>query len=516
MNRLQEVVFFDMDDRAGETKASKLRSGGRDIPFISGVDWLSDPDQKQVAIENHWTGYLMFSTMLPLNWTSSLIDAATVQQGFLNFYSGDVSNPFDAIKPQSYDFLIKSRGDPILEFDTYVAVTNATISNLDASPHAFYGIDLDRRVTYTTPDDEVIDFDLTEGDVLRGLREHGNHFKVFLLDFDGTTAQNISGLAFLAINTTMPVAPNATNPAPVALGLAVILQCSWLKGQMRSTWSTWSTWESMSTVWRRDHDHITGLSSADSGTHLKIDKDWVEKLPMDTDIAAKPSKSAIQTIEEYFSLVMENDLQRAAQWTLDPTNEYFGSYPANLVSNHLPRAARSLAALVASGMSTAQPMPDFNASYPQYCPTGGPSRHVTDLPEDFEVREFVKASDAWCIQVHAFADGVGYSLHNTSARFATAILAIYCLVVAIHVVFSLIHRVSSNSWDSASEITALALRSKVPAKKQGHVTAGLSTVNVFREAVTIKENQEAELELIFARDVTVASRYEDMTYNKWY
>ncbi|KAH9203846.1 hypothetical protein DL95DRAFT_472025 [Leptodontidium sp. 2 PMI_412] len=91
---------------------------------------------------------------------------------------------------------------------------------------------------------------------------------------------------------------------------------------------------------------------------------------------------------------------------------------------------------------------------------------------------------------------IGYTFESLPVKLATAILCVYCLYVLISVVASLVIGISSNSWDSASEITALAL-SSTPPKHLGSISAGLQTLRMFQEPVGVLVNEKEELELVF-------------------
>jgi hypothetical protein len=91
---------------------------------------------------------------------------------------------------------------------------------------------------------------------------------------------------------------------------------------------------------------------------------------------------------------------------------------------------------------------------------------------------------------------IGYAFESVPVILATAILCFYCLYVLISIIASIVVGISSNSWDSVSEITALALNS-TPPTHLGSISAGLRTLRVFQEPVGILVNEKDELELVF-------------------
>lgn len=91
---------------------------------------------------------------------------------------------------------------------------------------------------------------------------------------------------------------------------------------------------------------------------------------------------------------------------------------------------------------------------------------------------------------------VGYAFESIPVIIATAILCIYFIYVLISIIASIVVGISSNSWDSVSEITALALNS-TPPTHLGSISAGLNTLRVFQESVGVLSNEKDELELVF-------------------
>jgi hypothetical protein len=71
-------------------------------------------------------------------------------------------------------------------------------------------------------------------------------------------------------------------------------------------------------------------------------------------------------------------------------------------------------------------------------------------------------------------------------------------------------------WDSASEIAALALYSKVP-ESSGHKSARLGTLHVYRGRAAIIENEDRNLELVFREELgEKETGYEEVKFNDYY
>jgi hypothetical protein len=125
-------------------------------------------------------------------------------------------------------------------------------------------------------------------------------------------------------------------------------------------------------------------------------------------------------------------------------------------------------------------------------------------------------TNAGCLSIRYYIDGKGYTLNTWAVILATTILILYCLITLVFIAFSLKLGISSTAWDSASEIAALALYSKVP-ESSWHMSAGLRTLNVYRKKVAMMENEDRNLELVFREELREEEMgYEDVKFNDYY
>jgi hypothetical protein len=116
---------------------------------------------------------------------------------------------------------------------------------------------------------------------------------------------------------------------------------------------------------------------------------------------------------------------------------------------------------------------------------------------DEEARLLAKPDPGRSFVINVFGKSlIGYAFESVPTILATAILCVYCLYVLISISASILAGVGSNSWDSVSEITALALNS-TPPTHLGSISAGLKTLRVFQEPVGVLVNEKDELELVF-------------------
>jgi hypothetical protein len=147
-----------------------------------------------------------------------------------------------------------------------------------------------------------------------------------------------------------------------------------------------------------------------------------------------------------------------------------------ILSSYVSGFSITLAALIANALSTS------------YCESGcarpalGPNSTLstgTAVQADIRMR----------------LGGMGYTARSWPSGIAIGILMLYCLVILGSVVWSLLFGISASAWDSAAEITALALHSEPPSNL-GHISAGLDTLDVFRRPVGVMA-RSGELEFVF-------------------
>ncbi|KAF2501890.1 hypothetical protein BU16DRAFT_450805 [Lophium mytilinum] len=95
--------------------------------------------------------------------------------------------------------------------------------------------------------------------------------------------------------------------------------------------------------------------------------------------------------------------------------------------------------------------------------------------------------------------GYGYDTSTTSVRLSIAVIMTYCVVTLAYMIYILISGSTSTTWDSAMELVLLALQSRTP-DHLGHISAGVDSMDTYREAVGIRVSDGDELELVFKHD----------------
>ncbi|KAL9597630.1 MAG: hypothetical protein Q9219_005013 [cf. Caloplaca sp. 3 TL-2023] len=115
-----------------------------------------------------------------------------------------------------------------------------------------------------------------------------------------------------------------------------------------------------------------------------------------------------------------------------------------------------------------------------------------------------RMSQEWVtLRVDSTLKGYAYNTLTTPPRLAIALLTVYCLLVLGYMVYIGISGISSNSWDSIAEVTALAINS-TPTARLRNTCAGISELHIFKLPVRIlvskdKEGEGEHLELVLGQ-----------------
>jgi hypothetical protein len=121
----------------------------------------------------------------------------------------------------------------------------------------------------------------------------------------------------------------------------------------------------------------------------------------------------------------------------------------------------------------------------------------------------------YSISATLWISGPMYSLEGFPVKLAVAILAIYCFLATTAVVYFILDGTSSTSWDSVSELTALALNSERPSVLQ-NTSAGITEMETFRHRVSIRAKQGQGLQFVFESDEGENGSYESVQKNASY
>jgi hypothetical protein len=113
------------------------------------------------------------------------------------------------------------------------------------------------------------------------------------------------------------------------------------------------------------------------------------------------------------------------------------------------------------------------------------------------------------------SSSTGYSVQSVSTILAATILMVYCAYVCGFIFYSLYSGISSSSWDSITDIVALALTS-TPPSHLGAVSAGVETLKVYQEPISILANPDDNLEIVFLSEDKDMTGFTPVEKNKAY
>jgi hypothetical protein len=114
-----------------------------------------------------------------------------------------------------------------------------------------------------------------------------------------------------------------------------------------------------------------------------------------------------------------------------------------------------------------------------------------------------------------YLSSTGYSLESVPAIVAIVILFIYCAYVMVFVIYTIYTGNSSSSWNSISELVALSLNSERPTQL-GDISAGISTISIYKEPVSILANKNDNVEIVFMSEKKDMSDFSVVEKNKSY
>lgn len=103
------------------------------------------------------------------------------------------------------------------------------------------------------------------------------------------------------------------------------------------------------------------------------------------------------------------------------------------------------------------------------------------------------------ISMQIKVEGLAYSMQGIPINLAITILAIYCIFAVAHIFYASFWGLSSNSWDSIGELTALVINSNRTTVLD-HTSAGINTMHTYRQPMRICVSDGDHLEMVFSED----------------
>jgi hypothetical protein len=123
--------------------------------------------------------------------------------------------------------------------------------------------------------------------------------------------------------------------------------------------------------------------------------------------------------------------------------------------------------------------------------------------------------DYYTIKMQVEVVGLAYNLEGVPIKLAIAVLLIYCIFAVVHVCYAAISGVSSNSWDSILELTALAINSS-RTQLLNRTSAGVETMDTVRQPVKICAVNDDHLEIVFSQDGLEGKGFRKVVKNRAY
>ncbi|SLM34400.1 hypothetical protein LPUS_03154 [Lasallia pustulata] len=120
---------------------------------------------------------------------------------------------------------------------------------------------------------------------------------------------------------------------------------------------------------------------------------------------------------------------------------------------------------------------------------------------DFFIVDPIESKDWVKLPVESGLQGYAYNTTGTAPKIAIAFLLTYCLFALSHILYAGFSGISSTSWDSIAEVTALAMNS-TPTTALRNTCAGITKFHIFKLPVRILTRRDDEgdfehLELVF-------------------
>ncbi|KAA6415999.1 MAG: hypothetical protein FRX48_00718 [Lasallia pustulata] len=120
---------------------------------------------------------------------------------------------------------------------------------------------------------------------------------------------------------------------------------------------------------------------------------------------------------------------------------------------------------------------------------------------DFFIVDPIESKDWVKLPVESGLQGYAYNTTGTAPKVAIAFLLTYCLFALSHILYAGFSGISSTSWDSIAEVTALAMNS-TPTTALRNTCAGITKFHIFKLPVRILTRRDDEgdfehLELVF-------------------
>lgn len=457
------------------------------MPMTIGDGFLGPYELPRLAAWNSSRDLSWFKThsALPTTWVSDVITSAAFQTDlFREWMAYNIS--------VDSKILDETLGEPSIIFESRLASAKASCGQTIG----IEGKTLEDKVTFTI-DGKNFAVDISYGDVSRAVGRP-NRWKLITRP---APAGSPSANYLFVISVTnidlenVGLVSNSSSPTSAPLITPCALELSWPIARFQAKLIS-STGEII-VKWLADGDNfnfrgesmfLVGLGKLNpfewSGNTINADPEWVEGLAFETERARNATSKAVEVIEKWLENTrpVSAQLGNATEWLIGTA---ISSYSSLLASAMASLTCKELGSIGIGRQRCPQDAIVFPTQSDQF---------------------LLDNENVTVIRVNASSSGIGYNLNTATPRLAAGVLLLYCLAAIAFITWSTIFAVSSNSWDSPSEVTALALASRSPGLD--HMSAGLTTLSLYREAVAVQQNHVGSLELIFPDRLEVDSDHK--------
>ena len=123
----------------------------------------------------------------------------------------------------------------------------------------------------------------------------------------------------------------------------------------------------------------------------------------------------------------------------------------------------------------------------------------SEIPWREQVQNALRDEQYTVIEIALTHLGYGYETSSISTRLSLVVIMAYCIFAVGYITYMLSSGHTSTAWNSATEIIVLALQSK-RSEHLHYVSAGINSIETYREPVGIRVSDGNHLELVFEHD----------------
>jgi len=182
----------------------------------------------------------------------------------------------------------------------------------------------------------------------------------------------------------------------------------------------------------------------------------------------------------------------AKQWTKDHSfvEPLIESIISILITNGLARTAFSAAPQgTLKGCTSSECRENCDDGESAWCQAILPKKQFGGGGEVYNLAPGTDTSKMADFTVEVFAEGWAYNSRGKAAKMSCIVLAVYAILALFHIGFTVWTGMTSQAWDTLSEVIALAMQSR-PTETLRNTSAGITTATVFTQMVRVVQTGE--------------------------